>query len=195
MTSSPAEFASVVWFWMSVVGLIVAFKYIYAPAVVGTFRECMFELRRELFLAMSAGIISPDNKAYRDTRDSLNAVLRFAERFTLVRTVLLSLAAGRTLRDLARADRPETFVDDPEAKALIERINRRIAMGSTLRIVFGSPVLLPLVLIAYPLAHTSAALKSCIVAAGRWAQALASTATTKAAYASPNSLRPPGPAS
>lgn len=68
--------------------IIACLQLLLEPTLVEGFRQRIFRLRREMFLFMIEQKLDPSEPAYTHLRSTMNGLLRFAERLTVVRVLL-----------------------------------------------------------------------------------------------------------
>src|SRR5712664_3367308 len=81
-------FAKVIWAAAGLFGLVAVVQLMLHPVLVEIFRQRMFNLRREFFLYMIDGHVSPSEHAYRLLLETMNAMIRYAQIFSLSRVIL-----------------------------------------------------------------------------------------------------------
>lgn len=158
MPFDPVSSANGVWLGVSVIALAVVFQYVVLATLTDGFRDRLFSLRRELFLLVARGEISRNDRAYRHLRDDLNTYIRYAERMTFARTVMIPLAVlafgdNRVKRNADRhhAETINGVVDDNLRMAL-RRIDDQAAQAIALHVLASSPVVWVFAVIALPFA-------------------------------------------
>jgi hypothetical protein len=136
--AAEMAFARAVWLGLGILALMLVWRTIFVPAIIDHFRQDLFALRRELFLMMADGKIEPTHPAYVRLRSTMNGLLRFAERVSLVR-VTLTMMSLRPLPRRKTQDLIETCEDD-EVRAKLEEINSNVGVCFAALSVFASPV-------------------------------------------------------
>jgi hypothetical protein len=102
---------------------MLAFRYVFMPAMVAAMRQDVFEMRRELFLMVARGKIEPTHPAYTRLRGTLNGLLRFAERVTfldLVAAYISWKAAGSPQAEFAEL---EETIPEPSVREDFSRMS------------------------------------------------------------------------
>jgi hypothetical protein len=113
------------------------------PYRLDALREKLFALRDELFLLASQDRALPfEHPAYRCLRDDLNGMIRFAEKMTFFRAVLLWLSIPR---EIAQSDWEKELRGLPlHTQRNLLRIRSAAALAVSDHVVHGSPILLVL---------------------------------------------------
>ena len=116
----------------SICGLWVLWQFGVKKLLLDNFRDDLFQLRDSLYAMSQAGQIRCDSEAYRAVEHLLNAMIRYAHRFTMA-SLFLSFLEGERLR---KAGDPENFaaefarkiasVKDPIVSAELGRIIARV---------------------------------------------------------------------
>ncbi len=121
--------------------LLFVFFRILLPAMRENFRQRIFGLRRELFLYMADGNISPDEPAYGQIRTTMNYLLHTADRLTFTR-VILSMIIYRKYGEgySERIDGIMDRVTDPEVRARLQDFRVRVGRELLSLAIFTSPV-------------------------------------------------------
>src|SRR5258708_32890642 len=65
-----------------------AFQFVLRPAIIDSFRQRIFAIRRDALLLVADGVVDPSDGEYIITDIYLNNLLRFAERLTFMRFVV-----------------------------------------------------------------------------------------------------------
>lgn len=136
---------NLIWTFLGIVGLYAAFRLVALPTAVEVFRQRVFALRRELFLWMADGNIEASDPAYRHTRETMNALLRYAERVSVLRSLLLWSALGDELR--AYRSYSEAILSRVKTDAQRERLvtlRKELDKAVGAYAIVTSPVLAPL---------------------------------------------------
>lgn len=125
----------------------VLFHFGFRPLLVDEFRQRLFRQRDELFLFAADGGVAFDAAAYRALRDRINALIRFAQRVSLIRFIFLLIGVRR----YGSADKSRA-VWESQLKALprsaqerLGEIDNRLAVEVLRQLVWSSP---PLVFLA-----------------------------------------------
>jgi hypothetical protein len=125
MTTEVVFYAQILSLVIGVIVTAMAVQFALRPAVVDSFRQRIFSIRRESFVLVASGVIKRDDPEYLETRLFLNGLLRFAELFSFLRVVggthifhdfneRMNETGGRNLYD---------FPKSPDA-AISERLQR-----------------------------------------------------------------------
>lgn len=145
----PDAFGVVVRTSVSFVVVLFVWRYVLRSTMVETYRQRLFEVRRDLFLLQVDGVVVPD-RAYRLMVQSINAQLRFADGLTLLRLVI-SLVAYR------KSPAPDEF-DIALAKSTVAnqahlpRFRQRLGYEIVRHAAVTSPLAWTLFLLSLPLA-------------------------------------------
>lgn len=138
--SRESQIANLIGLLGSVFALLVVWRKLVLPSFRDGLRHQLFELRHELFMFMANGGISPDAPAYGHVRAAMNGWIRFAERLSFSRTVLLAVVAHDDLT--ARAKRVESDLSRlpaPARDALVQ-FRRRAGKVIAVYLVASSPL-------------------------------------------------------
>jgi hypothetical protein len=82
---------ALIWTFVGMWALYLALRFVALPTAIDAFRQDVFELRRRLFRWMADGNIAPNDLAYIHTRETMNALLRYAERVSFFRSMLATM--------------------------------------------------------------------------------------------------------
>lgn len=137
MLSNPEKVIAVI----SLLLLLAAFQFVLLPSLMDEFRQRIFHLRRELFLMAADGMLGPNEPAYTHLRTTMNGVLRFTERLTLLRLFL----HGTLFREQTRAysqklHRELSRVEDPLVREKLMYFRRRLGQEIIRHVLVVSPV-------------------------------------------------------
>lgn len=146
-------------FFQTVVSLAVLFVVLlvfWADARLDAFRQEMFAIRDELFDYATTGNISFDDTAYRLLRRSMNGFIRYGHQLTFFRLCLTMVElklAGATSESKWTEDwrRSLERIQDNQVRIALERFHDRAMTCAAKRLIFGSPVLMGLVLCSLPI--------------------------------------------
>lgn len=134
------------------VAIAIIVQAVLRPAIIDSFRQRIFAIRRDTFLFMAKGVIRPDDPEYIFTQAYLNSLLRYAERLMFLRLVV----GMRVLRDHSiRMSAPPFKVPaspDPETTKILSRIRRRATERVMLHFLESSPLAWLFVVIRLPIA-------------------------------------------
>jgi hypothetical protein len=120
------------------------------------FRQQMFIVRDELFDYAATGNVSFDEGAYRLLRKSMNGFIRYGHQLTFFRlcvTMIELKIHGKTSESKWTEDWLQSLqkVRDDEVRTALEQFHERAMTCVAERVIFGSPVLISLVLCSVPL--------------------------------------------
>lgn len=145
----PNAFGVVVRASVSFLIVLLVWRYALRSTMVETYRQRLFEVRRELFLLRVHGVVSPD-RAYRLMVRSINAQLRFADGLSLLRLVVALVAYRKSPEpdelDLALAK------STPNNQAHLSRYRQRLGYEIVRHAALTSPLAWGLFLLSLPLA-------------------------------------------
>lgn len=153
---------------LTVLLMIAAWRFMVVRTMNDTFRQRLFEMRRSLFLLVADGRISPDEPAYRQLCSTINGLLKFAERVTLLRIVLIGRSTPlNTAAYVDRAGRSLAQIQDEEVRKTIAEYRDRVDGEIVLHVIRTSPELwLPLLVMMVGMMSMEAAK----LAIRRWAK-------------------------
>jgi hypothetical protein len=119
------------------------------------FRQQMFIVRDELFDYAATGNVSFDEGAYRLLRKSMNGFIRYGHQLTFFRlcvTMIELKIHGKTSESKWTEDWLQSLqkVRDDEVRTALEQFHERAMTCVAERVIFGSPVLISLVLCSVP---------------------------------------------
>jgi hypothetical protein len=149
--SLEAQVGNIIWLALSVVALCVTIRYVVVPAMRDTLRYRLFSIRRDMFLFMANGGISQDHAAYGHVRAFLNASIRYADHFSLSRTIAGVLVAGDIGRERTREIEASMNALAPEVKTRLQSYRQRAALALAVYAVVRSPLAWILSVIAAPI--------------------------------------------
>lgn len=126
---------------IGMLALFLAFRFLFVPTVVASFRQRIFEERRALFLFMADGGILPDNPAYVHLRSTMNGLLRQAENITFLRMLM----AWRLYREQSKIYRDHfqiaiDAIEDNAKKDQLLKHREAVSLAVFSRILFTSPM-------------------------------------------------------
>jgi hypothetical protein len=137
---APEIIANIAWAAVGVGGLLFVFQFIVIPALVDTFRERLFSIRRQMFLYMADGHIAPDDPAYVRVRTIINGLLRFAERLTFLRVVLLSAVAWPEMAISPPFEEVLLKVQNETARRRMLEFHLRVQVAIVEHLLVSSPI-------------------------------------------------------
>jgi hypothetical protein len=123
--------------------LVVAIQYGIRPLAAEYFRQDLFKLRRDLFIAMLDVGLPHSDPAHVRLRNTVNGLLRFAEHLGFVRLMLgMEVLGGEGLREhRERVEKLLNDVRDPRAREVIEAHDRALGVLIIKHVALVSPVL------------------------------------------------------
>jgi hypothetical protein len=133
--------------WTALVAVV---QFMLLPVAVEAFRQRTFELRRELFNYMAEGNIRPDDPAYVRLRWLLNQLLRYAERVTFLRLVVMNCAYDPVVAPVEPLDHVIRQVKDERVRAHLRVFHARVSGAIMWHVIVTSPAAWVLSLIAIP---------------------------------------------
>jgi hypothetical protein len=115
------------------------------PALADGFRQRIFALRRGMFLYMAEGHVRSDEPAYVEILATMNGLLRFAERLTIMRLVISQAFNhnGRAYAEKMAASLQR--VESPDVREKLQNYRTRIGEEVIRHIILVSPIVWPLV--------------------------------------------------
>jgi len=122
------------------VATALAVQFVLRPAILDSFRQRIFAIRRDAFLFVANGVIRRDDPEYIATQAYLNRLLRYAERLMFLR-----LVAGMVVIEM-HADRMKEFPfsipksPDAEVSQLLHRIRQRATERVFWHVIETSPL-------------------------------------------------------
>src|SRR2546423_11268978 len=140
---------------LCLVGLAFVLLKLSAEHRLDAFRQKLFAIRDELFDYASAGNIDFNDPAYRLLRRSMNGFIRYAHQLTFFR-VCMTMAevklAGKAAEPKWTEEWPKSLqrIRDDNVRVALEHFHDRAMTCTARRLIFGSPVLLSLVLLSVP---------------------------------------------
>jgi len=124
-----------------VAALLVVWRFVYLPSAAEQFRQAIFGLRREMFLFAVDAKIPFDTPAYVHLRTQMNGMIRFAERLTLLRLVLISaMPSARAKEHGKRLDDLLAQVPDEVARLKLKGFRFRGSVEIVSHLLRTSPV-------------------------------------------------------
>jgi hypothetical protein len=126
--------------------LIAAWRFMLIPTMNDRFRQRLFEIRRSALLLVADGRLRHDEQAYCQLRDTINGLLRFAERVTFARVLLSNRMMAKNIEAyIERAEQAIAQIKDPNVRAEFLAHRERVDIAIARHVVFTSPWLwLPL---------------------------------------------------
>jgi len=137
---APDVAAQVVWGLVGWALLVAVLQFMVIPTANEVFRHKIFELRRELFIYMAEGHISPDEPAYKRLRKLFNQLLRFTERVTFVRMMLIAATYDPSLNDERPIEEVIGSVKDERVRTHLRGFHLRVSGTILVHLVVTSPL-------------------------------------------------------
>ena len=132
----------------SIFALLAALRYTLLPTLFDEFRQELFEARYKLFVLVAEGRVRPDEPAYTTLRTSINGLLRFAERITLLRALLSTAVID--LRDVSDHIESETSaVQDADTRSRLVACHDEVSNSILRHFIRTSPLLWLAVVVAW----------------------------------------------
>jgi hypothetical protein len=140
---------------VSVAVLGVVLLKFWSEARLDAFRQQMFAIRDELFDYAAAKKIGFDDPAYRLLRRSMNGFIRYGHQLTFFRmcaTALELKLAGKSTESTWFEDWENALkkIQDEQVRVRLKEFHDLAMVCAANRLIFGSPVLLILVLCSIP---------------------------------------------
>jgi hypothetical protein len=133
------------------IGLLLIFLFwVYRDYCVDAFRQRMFSLRDSLFDKALAGEIDFRDPAYGMLRSTMNGLIRFGHRLSLVQVVAMSFTLSRNpIAEVPYGQRLEQNLCrlDSEQRELIETYYRRMNFTLVRHLLMSSPILVLTVIV------------------------------------------------
>jgi hypothetical protein len=145
------QIANVIWTIVLTVGLYFAWDRLAVPFMRDNMRQKLFQLRREMFLYMADGGISPDHLAYGMLRHRMNSSIRFADGLSLTRAIVAMIAVPDDCK-AATKKLDDAINSLPNiARAKMEDFRKKSALVVGRFVLGRSPTFLLLATVAAPL--------------------------------------------
>jgi hypothetical protein len=138
--SREAEIANLLWFLGACGLLLLVWRKIVLPNLRDSLRYRLFELRHELFMFMANGGVAADAPAYGHVRSAMNGWIRFAERLSFSRTLLLAIVARDELRVRTEKTERDLLNLDPPARDALVQFRRRAGKEIAKYLLASSPL-------------------------------------------------------
>lgn len=148
MTPFPEYAAEAIWTLLSLGLLWILLHWAFQAYRIDRFRFQLFSLRAELFDLGMHGEISFDHPVYADLRGTLNGFLRFADRLSLLSSILISreirkmIAAGEVVVVMKSEWETSAEALDPGLCVQLKDIRARMHLAVFEQILFSSPAFL-----------------------------------------------------
>ncbi len=135
--------ASITWAAFAYFGIVFAVQVFLLPGVVETYRQRLFDIRRELTLfALRHGVDKEDLPVYRNAVAEICTAIRVAQMLTFMRIVLLSPLTRRAVASYPSSLTMLEKVRDHALRAQVEETHKKLADASIAFVVVRSPVAL-----------------------------------------------------
>ena len=123
--------------------------YLYKEYRASAVREDLFALRGELFLFAADGAIAFDDPSYKELRQRLNAMIRFAHRINLLTLIFATRSARHNPgRDVSYAEWLESLRRLPQdTQEKMEQFHKRMLFRFTEHLISGSVSLMLLLVL------------------------------------------------
>ncbi|WP_438019646.1 hypothetical protein WMF18_11490 [Sorangium sp. So ce315] len=128
--------------------VVAAVQLVLLPNAAASLRQRMFDLRRRLFRFMADGHVQPDDPAYVQLRDSMNGIIRHAERASFLRLMFVGVFLGQP--GMERKQRFEAAVmalPTEHAREHLTEYRRLMETALIWHVIVNSPVAWLLVLL------------------------------------------------
>lgn len=140
MMSRESAIANLIGFVIACLAVLVAWRKLVLPNLRDSLRHRLFDLRHELFMFMANGGVAADARAYGHVRSAMNGWIRFAERLSFTRTVLLAVVARDELRVRTEKVDRDLAELDPSAREALVLFRRRAGKAIATYLVASSPL-------------------------------------------------------
>src|SRR6266850_823090 len=152
----PSEVALVFQSAVCVAALSIVLLVYWSELRLDAFRQKLFAIRDELFDYAAMGNIGFDDRAYRLLRQSMNGFIRYGHQLTFFRlcvTMAQIKLAGQTAESKWTEEWEQSLkrVGNNEVRIALEQFHARTMTCAAERLMFGSPVLISLVLCSLPI--------------------------------------------
>lgn len=152
MPFDSIQLAKIIWVAIGLFLLIAAFQWILLPTLVDGFRQRVFNLRREMFLLVANGKISPEEPAYTHLRSTMNGVIRFAKHLTFLRLLLHgTLFRKYTLAYSQRLKADLASISNSALRQQLIQFRLRLGQEIIRHVLFISPIAWVFALVISPL--------------------------------------------
>ncbi len=136
--------------------LAFVFLRFWAEARLDSFRQEMFIIRDELFDYAADGHIGFDDPAYRLLRRSMNGFIRYAHQLTFFRVCMTAIelkvvGQASEVNWSEQWERAIKKIQDEKVRCTLETFHNRAMRSAAKRLIFGSPVLLLLIVCSLPI--------------------------------------------
>lgn len=144
------QIANVLWTFLSAGILWLVWRRFVAPALADHLRYRLFNIRREMFLFMADGEIDPNEFAYSRVRSFMNSAIRYADGFSLMRTVVNAASVGNYGRERVR-ELQDAINSLPEGvREKIASFRLQASSAVAFYMIVRSPIGWALILLAFP---------------------------------------------
>lgn len=121
--------------------LVIIFAWVVSRTRADEFRQEVFALRRRLFLAAVDGEVRFDDPAYEFLRTTMNGMIRYAERVTMARVLLVGVIAREASAQFG-VQAARAFTETPDAARRVTLTNYQDELTKVVmrHLVLTSPV-------------------------------------------------------
>lgn len=147
MAHDAATIAWVIRLGLSLVALLLAYRLMLRQTLIETFRQDVFQLRREMFLLVVHKKIEPTHPAYTRLRMTMNGAISLAETITLDRLLAWMVFFEPPPADLD-IDALIDTVEDAEARDGLRKAHRGLGRTIFAHLLMSTPVMWPVLGIA-----------------------------------------------
>lgn len=161
MPHNPEALGFVMRITITVMLLAMSWRFMLVQSLNDLFRQRLFEIRHELLRLVVDGHIVPEHQAYRGLRTTINGLIQYAERITIIRYILMS--KYMPLNCDAYSERREealSKVDDKFALRELVRHHDQLDYEIARHMLFTTPELWPVFVIRLVRTMSIAAAKS-----------------------------------
>jgi hypothetical protein len=138
--TTELQVANVIWMGIALIALWAVCRFFVIPAIRDTLRHRLFAIRREMFLFMAEGGVSPDHPAYGSVRTFINVAIRYADGLSLARSLIGFTVAGKFGKERVKeVERLIATLPEP-ARTRISSFRQRAAMAIGLYASIRSPL-------------------------------------------------------
>lgn len=150
MAYDPEDAAALVRLVIAVAALLAAIQFMLVPTLTDAFRQRLFETRRDMFLLVADGRIEPTNLAYVMLRNTINGLLRQAERLSFSKVLVLGVMAQKIGADHRKAlDAAIASVQDETARETLSNADKALSSAIVRFAIAKSPVAWALLLLLF----------------------------------------------
>jgi hypothetical protein len=124
-------------------------QFVVRPAIIDSFRQRIFSLRRRTLLLVAKGVVGVDDPEYVVTDQFLNGLIHFAERFTFLR-LMVGISVFQDHRNVAAASFTFPSSEDKRAGEDLRLIRKSASERFLLHVFHLSPLAWLVVIAATP---------------------------------------------